>query len=70
MGHANRSRLDDALGLDARSRRLCFPNRRCWANSDADADGYTDPNGCTKAYSNPKAAPHAAAQAVRPGPSG
>ena len=66
MGHANRSRLDHALGLDAQSRSLCLPNRRCWAKSDA--DGYTDPNGygCAKGYSHPKAATHAAAQALIP----
>jgi hypothetical protein len=48
MGHANRSRLDDALGLDAQSRRVRFPS--AWrrrnpdphANGDCDRDSYSN----------------------------
>jgi hypothetical protein len=47
MGYANRSRLDDALRLDAQSRRVRLPvARRCESNTNADANcyGYLDAN--------------------------
>ena len=45
VGHANRPRLHDALGLDAQSRRLCLSFARRW-ESDA------NPNRITECYSD------------------
>jgi len=45
MGYANRSRLDDALGLDAQSRRVRFSSARRRGDSNSDTNskpiGYT-----------------------------
>jgi len=46
MGYANRSRLDDALRLDAQSRRVRFPSGRRW-ESNPDAYGYGHSNSHT-----------------------
>ena len=55
MGHANRPRLHDALGLDAQPRRLCLSS--CWrryANTNTNGKSYSDGNThCNgDAYSN------------------
>jgi hypothetical protein len=46
VGHADRSRLDNALGLDAQSRRVRLPSAGRGSDSDTDANtyGYCDSN--------------------------
>ncbi len=54
MGHANRPRLHDAIGLDAQSRCLCFPSA-CWcaeSNTNCVAECYTYGHGNSYAYTN------------------
>ena len=58
VGHANRPRLHDALGLDAQSRRICFPSARRCAESNTNGIAewnpkrYTYSYGDSHAYSN------------------
>lgn len=49
VGHADRPRLDDALGVDAKPWRVRLSSAWC-ADSDANSDGFTDSNGY--GYSN------------------
>ena len=49
MGHANRSRLNHALGLDAQSRRVRFPSaRRCESDTNTNSYSY----GYSNRYAN------------------
>jgi hypothetical protein len=41
LGHASRSGCDNALGLDARPRRIRFPSAQ-WADINTDADTYSN----------------------------
>jgi hypothetical protein len=47
MGHADRSRFDNALGLDAESRRVRLPSAGRGSDSDTNANtyGYSNTNG-------------------------
>ena len=77
MGHANRSWLDDALGVDAQPRGVCFPASWRWGKSNtnsysysySNSDGHSNTNSDTyaEAYSNGEAASNAAAAPVSPG---
>jgi hypothetical protein len=51
VGHANRPRLHDALGLDAQSRCIRFPTGRRW-ESNPDAYGYAHSNSDSYAHGN------------------
>ena len=59
MGHADRSRLDNAFGLDAQSRRLRLPAARrrsdAYANTHSYGYSYSDTNSyrCSNSYSYP-----------------
>ena len=53
MGHANRPRRHDALGLDAQPRRLCLSS--CWsrhANTNTNRNSYGHGNGHSHAHGN------------------
>ena len=78
MGHANRPRLHDAIGLDAQSRRLCLSSARwCESNTyrDTNGNGHCDGNSDsntdtetytdTQAYTVAEAASYASATAIR-----
>ena len=75
MGHANRSRLDDAFSVDAKPWRVRLSsgwriqsdsNANGIAKSDGDGDGNCDANSnsSTKAFSYAKTTPVAAAAAI------
>jgi len=79
VGHANRPRLHDAIGLDAQSRRLClsFAGRRRYSHSNTYSDSYgnsnphgychsdTDTETYTQAYTVAEATSYASATAIR-----
>jgi len=71
LGHANRPRLNDALGLDAQPRRLCLSSgwsRHTDTNANRNTYGYSDSNKytytCFKAYSDAEISPDASAASV------
>jgi len=71
MGHANRPRLHDALGLDAQPRRLCLSSgwsRHTDTNANGNTNSYSDSNKyaytCFKAYSDAETSPDASAAPV------
>jgi hypothetical protein len=74
LGHANRPRLHDALGLDAQPRRLCLSsgwsrhpdtnaNRNTYGHGNTNS--YSDANKYAfKAYSDAETSPDASAASV------
>ena len=71
MGHANRPRRHDALGLDAQPRRLCLSSgwsRHADTNPNCNANSYSDSNRyaytCFKAYSDAETSSDASAAPV------
>jgi len=50
MGYANRSRLDDALGVDPQSRRVRLSTDRWWGDTDGNSHADSSANGDSNSY--------------------